>query len=190
MKGEEKQVKQAAESLGKTIDKNSADYERLLEKAKSGAFTPKDLLRVSDAQMESVYAQAYRLYNTGKYKEASDLFRSLIMANSNETKYSLGLAACFHLMKDFEAAAQLYLFCNMLDEKSPIPAFHASDCYLQMRDKASALVSLTMAIDKAGDRPEYKVLKDRATMTAKALKKELKLKDEDEENLTKASKLL
>lgn len=190
MKGEEKQVKQAVTNLGNAIDKESDSYMRLLEKAKSGASTPKDLLRLSDAQMESVYAQAYRLYNTGKYIEAADLFRSLIVGNSTETKYSLGLAACFHLMREFDAAAQLYLFCNMLDEKSPIPSFHASDCYLQMRDKTSALVSLTMAIDKAGDRPEYKILKDRATLTAKAIKKELKLTDADEENLTKASKLL
>lgn len=191
MKGEEKQVKQAVELIGQGFDKNSVEYQKLLEKAKAGAYSPKDLLRVSDAQMESIYAQAYRLYNTGKYKEASDLFRSLIMTNSAETKYSLGLAACFHMMKDFEAAAQIYLFCNALDEKSPIPAFHASDCYLQLKDRPSALVSLTLAIEKAGDRPEYKILKDRAMLTAKALKKELKITDADEEKLKKeASNLL
>lgn len=179
MKGEEKQVSEAAKNIGEQLkETNSEAYSKILKKATEGTVTPKDVLKISDAQIESIYAQAYRFYNTGKYKDASDLFRYLMMLNPTEAKYTLGLAACFHLMKDFEAAAQIYLLCNVLDDKSPIPAFHASDCYLQMKDKVSALVSLNMAIKKAGDRPEYQILKDRATMTAETLKKELHLKDE------------
>lgn len=179
MKGEEKQVADAAKKIGEQLkETESGAYTEILKKATSGTVTPKDVLKISDAQVESIYAQAYRYYNTGKYKEATELFRYLMMLNPTEAKYTLGLAACFHLMKDFEAAAQIYLLCNMLDENSPIPAFHASDCYLQMKDKVSALVSLNMAIKKAGDKPEYQILKDRALLTAETLKKELKLKDE------------
>jgi type III secretion system low calcium response chaperone LcrH/SycD len=188
MKGDEKQVKQAAEKLGSDLKATESEaYAQIVKKATEGAVSPKDVLRISDGQMESIYAQAYRFYNTGKYKEASELFRYLMMVNSSETKYTLGLAACFHLMKDYKAAAQTYLMCNILDEKSPIPAFHASDCYLQMNDKVSALVSLNMAIDKAGSKPEYKILKDRAELTAQNLKKELKLNDTELEQLNKAS---
>jgi type III secretion system low calcium response chaperone LcrH/SycD len=188
MKGEEKQVKQATEKLAEELKlKENADYSKLMKKATEGSVNVKDVLRISDGQMESIYAQAYRFYNTGKFKEASELFRYLMMVNSTETKYTLGLAACFHLMKDYKAAAQTYLICNILDEKSPIPAFHASDCYLQMNDKVSALVSLNMAIEKSGSKPEYKVLKDRAEMTAQNLKKELKLNDTELEQLSKAN---
>jgi len=178
MKGEEKQVNEAARKLGEKLKETTTEnYSAVLKKATEGAVTPKDVLKISDAQIESIYAQAYRYYNTGKYKEAGELFRYLMMLNPTEAKYTLGLAACFHLMKDYEAAAQIYLLCNLLDDKSPIPAFHASDCYLQMKDKVSALVSLNMAIKKAGDKPEYQVLKDRALLTVETLKKELKLNE-------------
>ena len=191
MKGEEKQVAEAAKKLGEDLKNSETEaYTQILKKASEGSVTPKDVLKISDAQIESIYAQAYRFYNTGKYKDATELFRYLMMLNPTEAKYALGLAACFHLMKDFEAAAQIYLLCNMLDDKSPIPAFHASDCYLQMKDKVSALVSLNMAIKKAGDKPEYQILKDRAHLTAEALKKELNLKDEQVAMLGEVNKKL
>lgn len=184
MKSEENQVSQGIEKLGaKLKESESENYSAVLKKATDGAIVPKDLMNIDDAKIESVYAQAYRYYNTGKFKEASELFRYLMMINPIEAKYTLGLAACFHLLKDYNAAAQVYLLCGILDTNSPIPGFHASDCYLQMNDKVSALVSLNMAIDKSGNRPEYQVLKDRAKLTVETLKKELQLKDEDMELL-------
>ena len=39
--------------------------------------TPKDAIGLSSGYLENVYAQAYRLYNTGKYAEATHLFRIL-----------------------------------------------------------------------------------------------------------------
>lgn len=182
MKGEEKQVKDAVEKLGEKLkETESKDYSQAIKKATTGAVTPKDLLKIDDAKIESIYAQAYRYYNTGKFKDASDLFRYLMMLNPSEAKYTLGLAACFHMLKNYNAAVQVYLLCSILDDNSPIPGFHASDCYLQMNDKVSALVSLKMAIKKAGNRPEYQILKDRALLTVETLKKELKLKDEEVE---------
>lgn len=191
MKGEEKQVTQAVEKLGdKLKETESADYSALMKKATEKAITPKDLLNIDDARIESIYAQAYRYYNTGKFKDASELFRYLMMMNPSEAKYTLGLAACYHLLKNYKAAAQIYLLCGILDENSPIPSFHASDCYLQMKDRVSALVSLNMAIKKAGNKPEYKILKDRASMTAETLKKELGLNEKDLETLSEANKKL
>ena len=139
--------------------------------------TPKDLLKITDAQAEGIYAQAYRLYNTGKYKDACNLFRLLVMINSTEAKYALGMAACFHMQKEYKAAADMYMLCSILDPASPIPPFHASDCYIQMKDRVSALFSLELAVQKAGQKPEYKVLKDRALLTISTLKKELGMKE-------------
>lgn len=178
MKGEEKQVKKAVEQVGETLKQTETnDYEKLMQKAAANAVMPKDLLRISDAQAEGIYAQAYRLYNTGKYKDACNLFRLLVMINATEAKYTLGMAACFHMQKDYKAAADLYMLCSVIDPASPIPPFHASDCYIQMKDLVSALFSLELAAQKAGQKPEYKVLKDRALLTIAALRKELDIKE-------------
>jgi len=178
MKGEEKQVSQAVEKLGSDLEKNeSVEYETLVKKATDGSLSLLKFLGMDEVRLETVYARAYRLYNTGKYKEASQIFRYLIAINPVEIKYFLGLAACCHLLKDYKAAVEVYLICDLLDSESPIPDFHASDCYLQMKDKVSALITLKMAIKKSGEKPEYQVLKSRALLTVDTLKKELKMTD-------------
>lgn len=182
MKGEEKQVKKAVEQAGEAVKQTSTtDYEKLMQKATANAVTPKDLLKISDAQAEGIYAQAYRLYNTGKYKDACNLFRLLVMINPTEAKYTLGMAACFHMQKEYKTAADMYMLCSVIDSASPIPPFHASDCYIQMKDFVSALFSLELAAQKAGQKPEYKVLKDRATLTIAAIKKEMGIKEKTED---------
>jgi len=174
MKSEERQAKKATEQIAKTVGKDKTQgYDAVVQKVMKKGMVPKDFLGLSDQMVEGIYGQAYRLYNSGNYKDAIQIFRLLIMINSMEAKYSLGLAACFHMMKDYKSAAEMYTLCGILDTQSPIPPYHASDCYLQMNDKVSALISLEMAVKKAGARPEYQTLKDRAVLTAENLKKEL-----------------
>ena len=134
---------------------------------------PKDAMGVSDSYLENVYAQAYRLYNTGKYVEATHLFRILIMLNAMEPKYMLGLAACFHMLKEYHNAIQTYTMCTALDPQNPVPHYHTSDCFIQMKDYLSAMVCLELAIDRAGDKPEYSKMKERAQLSLESLKKQL-----------------
>lgn len=173
MKGEEQQIKKAAEQEGMSLSSGfSGSMKANIDKLTQKGTSPKDALGLTDAMVEGVYGQAYRLYNTGKYKEAIQIFRLLLMINSMEPKYAMGLAACFHMMKDYQAAVNLYNVIGVLDPNSPISFYHASDCYIQMGDPLSALVALEMAIKRAGEKPEFKTLKDRATLTAESLKKE------------------
>ncbi len=47
-----------------------------------------------------------------------------------------------------------------------------------MKDPYSAIVTLDMAIKRAGSKPEFQMLKDRATMTLQNLQNEIKEKKE------------
>jgi len=174
MKGEQQQIKKAAEQTGSSVKQESAEsLKAAMEKATRKGTSPKDALGLTDAMVEGVYGQAYRLYNTGKYKEAIQIFRLLLMINSTEPKYAMGLAACFHMLKDYKVAADTYSIVGVIDSESPISFYHASDCFLQMGDSVSALVALEMAIKRAGEKPEFRTLKDRAILTAESLKKEI-----------------
>ncbi|MCB1112839.1 MAG: SycD/LcrH family type III secretion system chaperone [Chlamydiales bacterium] len=174
MKGDQHQVKKAAEDMGDKLQGETKEqYEQVAKKiVKQGAF-PKDALGLSDSMVEGIYGQAYRLYNTGKYRDAGQLFRLLIMIEPTQSKFTMGLAACLHMCKDYQAAVEAYALCSIIDPDSPIPHYHASDCYLQMKDKLSALVALEMAVKRAESREEFKTLKDRALMTIETLKKEI-----------------
>jgi len=75
------------------------------------------------------------------------------------------------MLKEYSTAAELYTVCGLLDSQSPIPHYHASDCYIELGDKPSAIIALEMAVSRAKDRPEFSRLKDRALMTIESLKK-------------------
>lgn len=174
MRGEQQQIKKATERTGMALkDGHTGTFRAAIEKATRKGTSPKDALGLTDAMVEGVYGQAYRLYNTGKYKEAIQIFRLLIMINSTEPKYAMGLAACFHMMKDYQMAVNTYSIVGIIDPESPISFYHASDCFMQMGDPVSALVSLEMAIKRAAEKPEFRTLKDRAILTVESLKKEI-----------------
>lgn len=135
--------------------------------------SPKDAMGVSSQLLEGIYAQAYRLYNTGKYVEASHLFRMLILMDPTEAKYVLGLAACFHMLKEYKNAIQTYTMCSILDPTTPIPHYHSSDCFIQMKDYLSAIVCLEMAIKYAGEQPEYAKMKERAQLSLDSIKQQI-----------------
>ena len=74
---------------------------------------PKQALNIGDDTMEAIYSQGYNLYNQGKYKDASYIFRLLMLLDYLTPKYILGLAACLHRLKDFKNAANVYLLCGV-----------------------------------------------------------------------------
>lgn len=172
MKGDQHQIKKATEEIGSSVGSNK-DYQEAIRKAAQKGATPKDAMGLTDAMVEGIYGQAYRLYNTGKYRDASQLFRLLIMLNTTEPKYAMGLAACFHMLKEYRAAIDTYTIVSMINPESPIPYFHASDCMIQMGDNTSAIIALQMAVKRAGEKPEFRTLKDRALLTIESLKKEV-----------------
>jgi type III secretion system low calcium response chaperone LcrH/SycD len=173
MKSEQNELKKALQTIGEDTSKEkSGEYKNLAQKLMGTGVMPKEAFGLSEAMVEGIYGQAYRLYNTGKYKEAAQLFRMLLMMDTTEAKYSMGFAACFHMLKEYQNAINAYTVCGFLDPENPIPHFHASDCYIQMGDTLGALVALDLAIKRAGEKPEFQMLKDRALLTKESLKNE------------------
>ena len=145
----------------------------LLTQAMTKGMMPKTALRIGDETMEAMYAQGYNLYNQGKYKEASYVFRLLMLLDYLTAKYVLGLAACLHRLKDYKSAANIYLLCGTLDSQNPLPHYHAADCYIQLDALPLAIFSLDMAITAAGNQPQYSVIKERAKLMRETLDKEI-----------------
>lgn len=169
----EQMRKETMESAEKQGEKFDTAIGEIANKMMIQGLTPKDAMGVSNSYLENVYAQAYRLYNTGKYSEAAHMFRILIMLNAMEPKYILGLAACFHMLKEYYDAIQSYTMCSALDPENPIPHYHSSDCFIQMKDYLSAMICLELAIARSGDKPEYAKMKERAQLSLESLKQQV-----------------
>lgn len=168
-------IQSAAENVGQHLKESTAeDYIDLAQKAFHGNISLKTLACISDEKEEAIYGQAYLLYNTGRYREAADIFRVLITLNSTEPKYMVGLAACFHMLKEYEAAISTYTICSFLDPQNPVPHFHLSDCFIELKDPLSAKAALLEAIQKAGDQPQFKTLKERSEIMLRGLETEKK----------------
>lgn len=175
MDGQEKQIKEAVKQLGEKLHGDTGkQIQEMTQEMMQKQLTAKSVLGITDSMAEGLYSQAYRLYNTGKYKDAAELFRLLIMIDTTEPKYVMGMGACFHMMKDYKSAAHIYSMCGMLEPDNPIPHYHASDCFVNMKDYVSAIVSLEMAVKRAGEDPKFEALKDRAKMNIESLKKKLR----------------
>ncbi len=167
------------EAMRKAVDNAAETLQKEKGEAVKGVSSPikqtsiKDMVGMSDESIESLYSHAYLLYNTGRYKDAIQVFRLLTLLNALESKYIMGLAACFHMMKEFRTAASSYALVSVIDPENPVPYYHASDCYIQMGDKLSAATMLDLAIKRAQDKPEFAALKKRSEITVEALKREL-----------------
>lgn len=187
MEGQQQQIKKGVEGLGKQmsgvkedlqnidtekLNSFSADIKKIANEYTKESTSTREAMGLTDAMVEGIYGQAYRLYNTGKYKEAVQLFKLLVMLDVKQPKYMLGLAASYHMLKEFKNALEVYTLCGIVDPESPIPHYHSSDCYIQMKDNISAIVVLEIAVARANDKPVYQTLKDRALLTIENLKKE------------------
>lgn len=160
--------------------------EALLMGSANKGIMPKQALNLGDDTMEAIYSQGYTLYNQGRYKEASYVFRLLMLLDYLTPKYILGLAASLHRMKDYKNAANIYLLCGTLDTTNPLPHYHAADCYLQLDIPELALFSLGLAISAAAEQPQYAVIKERAALMKEALEKQMKEQGEEQEHVQKA----
>lgn len=174
MKNFRQTLKSASDFTGKHLaEEKGPVIGKMTMKALEKATSIKDVLGFKDESIEGVYGQAYLLYNTGRYRDASEIFRLLIMLNSTESKYLMGLAACYHMLKEYTSAASTYNLVSLVDPENPVPYFHASDCYIQLGDKVTAAIMLEMAIKRAKNKAEFSTLLQRSQITLDALKKEI-----------------
>lgn len=144
-------------------EKDKEKQEELLHEVFDNGKLLKDALNVSDQTIEYLYSQAYQLYKMGKFKESSRYFHMLYLLNGLDPRFSMGIAACHHMQKEYRRAVEWYLVCAALDETSPLPYYHISDCFLKMNEKISALISLKMLQGRIdNDDPRYTQIKERA----------------------------
>lgn len=160
-------------NFGAPGKKAETAVKQIMEVALKKGIMPKQALQISDDTMEAIYTQAYTLYNQAKYRDASYIFRLLMLLDFTTPKYVLGLAACAHRMQEYTNAANLYFLCAALDPTNPLPHFHATDCYIQLKAIAIAAYSLQLAIEAAGVQPQFESIKKRAELMKEALDKQL-----------------
>lgn len=96
----------------------------------------------TDDEIEAAYNVAYNLYQQQKYKDAEKLFTFLMMHDHTDSRFSIGLGGCYQLTGDYEKAINMYSCAALIDATNPIPAFHACECYIALKDWEGAKKSI------------------------------------------------
>lgn len=162
----------------KELEKLVLDFQRANVK-------PKDLYGFTDKEMEAIYTAAYNFFKSGKYENAKDLFTSLTLFNYEEQKYWMGLAATFHMLKNYDKAIEAYAFATFLNPMDPKPAFHACDCLIKKGDKANAIKALEAAITICDISKSNNDIKKQAQALLEGVKKGMSNKTESKKSSAK-----
>lgn len=168
-------IKEAVLQLGPTVSKEQKqEHARLLVKIFEKGMTPKEAMNLSSQELGYLYSYAYSLFGAKKYKEAAELYKLLFILDPTYPDFATALGVCYHQLKDYQNALNAYMTAAVLDPTNPVPLFYAYDCFINVKERASAGIMLCNTIAKCGSDPKYAKIKERAQLLLDNLEKELK----------------
>lgn len=110
-----------------------------------------DISPIPMNQERQFYATAFGLYEKGDYRSAAHLFTQLVLTDPYSEHYWQGLASSKQMAREYLAAVHAWSLCALLNEKDPLPHFHAAECFLSLDEKEEALKALDAALDLSRD---------------------------------------
>ncbi|TBR38734.1 MULTISPECIES: SycD/LcrH family type III secretion system chaperone [Dyella] len=149
--------------------------ESLAEAVMAGG-TLKDACGISDEAMEGVYAYAYRFYRDGQLDEAERFFRFLCLYDFYNSEYALGLAAVYHLKKNYRKAIDLYSLAFSLGPDDYRALFHIGQCHVALKKIHAASEAFEMVVRQSSNDE----LKAQSTTYLDAIKSMLSGKEQGE----------
>ncbi len=168
--------KELDEALKMVADETSKELEpavnAVVDNMLNKQMFPMDAMGMDHKIVEATYMQAVHLYNTAQYIESAKAFHALVLLHPAEVKFYIGLAASYHMVEEYDGALTIYGYIGVLDPESPVPHYHASDCYLKMDMTSPAIAELQIAMQLCGDQAQYAMIKDRCQITINALQEQ------------------
>lgn len=148
------------------------EHAKLLVKIFEKGMSPKQAMNISDEEMAQIYSFAYHHFGGGKYKEAREMFKIMLMLDPANSDFATSLGICHHRLKEYELALPCYMLGAFLEPTNPVCLFYAYDCYVCLKDDPCAAIMLGNVIARAGDQAPYaNIKKDAQTRLDPLLKK-------------------
>lgn len=170
MESKQEMIKEAVDKMAEKFpDEDKNKHIEALTKVFEEGMLPQDALGFSQDFVEMLYAYAYKLFQSGKFDEAATAYKYLMVLCPFDVRQPMALAACYHKKRNYADAISNYIVATVLAPDSPMPYYHASDCFLKSDDKDGAIFMLTKAVEKAKENPEYAALLQRAELSLEQL---------------------
>ena len=149
------------------LRKQLADMDQLFPGAKNeeladtvvglleGKIQFKDIQGLTDNHMEAVYTVAYNAIQAGSFVKAEKLFRFLVMFDNSKEKYWNGLGLSRFKQENYEDALHAYSMSTLLNVDDPKAPMRLAECHIALGDKETAAGAYEVALEIAGDKPEF-----------------------------------
>lgn len=126
----------------------------------------------SQDDLVTLYTFGYKLFESGKYKDAFLLFQMLSVFFPMNGALSLAMGTCHQRMKNWESAIEQYLVAAHLDKGDPIPYYYCYECYVQLEEPLYAGMMLRCVIDRCGDIPSFQAIKAKSELMLERVNQE------------------
>lgn len=114
---------------------------------------------ITNYEMEELYEEAHKHYETNRYLDSITIFRWLVLFNCYEMKYWMGFAATQQLLEKYEKALHGYAVAALLDSENPYPHYYAYECYTIQNNKEDADKALELAYQRCNGKAANDELK-------------------------------
>lgn len=144
---DEEKLKKALRKIGKKMEGSNH--------METSQFTEEDV--------SLLYSLGYGLYEKCDYKNARTVFQRLVFARPYEIKYWTGLGAAQQMVKDFDDALTSWAMVSLLNDKDPLPHFHAAECYLSLKQFDEASKALSCSKERINNKqfPEHRLIEQK-----------------------------
>ncbi|MFI3271117.1 MAG: SycD/LcrH family type III secretion system chaperone [Pseudomonadota bacterium] len=141
---------------------SQATFDKILAAVSSGEMTLQQATGITEEQLEAMYSVAYNLFANEKYQDAIDAFSLLQTIAPMNYKIAFGLAASLQMLEKYIEAIILFTFTSSLEEKNPAPMLHLAECYMAVDDKAAAVHSLKLVLERCDNSSLGNAIRTRA----------------------------
>ena len=110
--------------------------------------TLKKSFPISEAELDVLYNVGVKLYQLGKWEEASRFFAAVTVVDPLNPTYLSAQGKCLKMMKDFDGAYQVFHLAWDLDKQTPEPALHAAEALMlaDRKREAAAILQTVLSL--------------------------------------------
>lgn len=110
--------------------------------------TIKALRDLDQDYLEAVYQYGYSQFHSGLLADALKVFRYLALLDHRDSRYFLGIGLVLHKLSHNAAAIPALSYAERLDKTDPRPSICMTECFIQLKNRASAKKSLAEAVKR------------------------------------------
>lgn len=148
--------------MSNTPDDHKQDEEKLATFFTENMGEMRDIIGLTAAEIEALYATAYTHFQQAEYETALEEFATLTQIAHLDRRFHLGYAATLQASGLYIEAIRAYMLASSLDLSDPEPTLCIGYCLIKLQEYKEAKNVLSLVVEETYNQPTYQALHDKA----------------------------